>query len=151
MKKFCGECGNPLEVSKKFCSDCGTNNPYFSIVHEAPSGSSGAVDELKARKENIERELEELEREQAEVRDKETLRREMEELHKERMARLEKQKEIKERFERQEIEASFKKEILQVREETELYKQHTHNLLVELRNVIVQIDDENKRDRKSVV
>ena len=114
MKKFCSECGHPLEISKKFCSDCGTQNPYFSIGHEAPSGRSSAIDELRARKESIERELEEIEREQTEVQHKAKLQREMEELERQRQARLEKEKQIKERFEREEIEASFKKEILQV-------------------------------------
>lgn len=150
MKKFCSECGHPLEISKKFCSDCGTLNPYFSISHEIPSARSGAIDTLRARKESIERELEEIEREQAEALRKEKFRIEMEELEKQRMARLEKEREIKERFEREGIEASLKKELQQVKNETEQYKEQTTELLKELRSVVYQIDQENRKLKEEV-
>lgn len=150
MKKFCSECGHPLEISKKFCSDCGTLNPYFSISHEIPSARSGAIDTLRARKESIKRELEEIEREQAEALRKEKFRIEMEELEKQRMARLEKEREIKERFEREGIEASLKKELQQVKNETEQYKEQTTELLKELRSVVYQIDQENRKLKEEV-
>ncbi len=150
MKKFCSECGHPLEISKKFCSDCGTLNPFFSISHEIPSARSGAIDTLRARKESIERELEEIEREQVEALRKEKLRIEMEELEKQRMARLEKEREIKERFEREGIEASLKKELQQVKDETEQYREQTTELLKELRGVVYQIDQENRKLKEEV-
>jgi hypothetical protein len=145
MKKFCSECGHPLEISKKFCSDCGTLNPFFLISQEVPTARSGIIDTLRARKESIERELEEIEREQAEALRKEKLRLEMEELNRQRIARLEKEREIKERFEREGIEASIKKELQQVKDETEQYKRQTTELLKELRGIIFQIDEENKK------
>lgn len=145
MKKFCSECGHPLEISKKFCSDCGTLNPFFSISQEIPSARSSAIDTLRARKESIEKELEEIEREQKETLHKEKLRVEMEELEKQRLVRLEKEKEIKERFEREGLEASIKKELQQVKTETEQYQQQTTELLKELKGVVLQIDEENRK------
>lgn len=150
MKKFCSECGHPLEISKKFCSDCGTSNPFFSISHEIPSARASAIDTLRARKESIERELEEIEREQKEVQRKEKLRMEMEELERQRIVRLEKEKEIKERFEREGLEAVIKKELEQVKAETEQYKHQTNELLKELKGVVLQIDEENRKLKEEV-
>lgn len=150
MKKFCSECGHPLEISKKFCSDCGNSNPFFSISHEIPSARSSAIDTLRARKESIEKELAEIEQEQKEVQRKEKLRLEMEELERQRMVRFEKEKEIKERFEREGLEAVIKKELEQVKAETEQYKQQTNELLKELKGVVLQIDEENRKLKEEV-
>ncbi|MCW5907715.1 MAG: hypothetical protein KIS94_07650 [Chitinophagales bacterium] len=151
MKKFCSECGHPLEISKKFCSDCGNANPFFTLSLEIPNARSGAIDTLLARKESIEKELEEIKREQEENLRKEKFRAEMEELERQRMARMEKEKEIKERFEREKIEAVFKKELQQVKEENEQYKKQTTDLLKELRQVIFQIDEENRKLKEEVL
>ena len=150
MKKFCSECGHPLEIGKKFCSDCGTLNPFFSVSQEIPTARSSAIETLRARKESIEKELEEIEREQKETLHKEKLRVEMEELEKQRLVRLEKEKEIKERFEREGLEASIKKELQQVKTETEQYQQQTTELIKELKGVVLQIDEENRKLKEEV-
>lgn len=151
MKKFCSECGHPLEISKKFCSECGSANPFFTLSLELPNARSSAIDALLARKESIERELEEIKREQEDALRKEKFRAEMEELERQRLARIEKEKEIKERFEREKIEAAFKQELQQVKSETEQYKQQTTHLLKELQQVIFQIDEENRKLKEELL
>lgn len=150
MKKFCSECGHPLEVNKRFCSDCGNANPFHSLSFEFTAVRTNTMEKLRQKRLTIERQLEEIEDEQQELMKKEQLRKEMAELEKQRVDRQEKEKEIKEKFERDEIGAILKKEIQQVKDEAEAYKHQTTELLKELRHVIVQIDEENKRLKEEV-
>lgn len=150
MKKFCSECGHPLEINKRFCSECGNANPFYSLSFEFTAVRTNTMEKLRQKRLTIERQLEEIEDERQELLKKDQLRREMAELEKQKADRQEKEKEIKEKFEREEIGAVLKKEIQQVKEEAEAYKHQTTELLKELRHVIVQIDEENKRLKEEV-
>ncbi len=154
MKKFCSTCGNHLELSQRFCSECGAVNPFFVAAFTLLSDQSQSLEKLRIEKERIEKELSAKEDAQKEFERQEQLKRELEELEKQKAEQLEKERALRERLEREKIEASLKKEILQVKEEAEIAKKETIDLVREVRKEvkqeILEIGQENKRLKHEV-
>ncbi|MBL7778563.1 MAG: hypothetical protein JNK66_09760 [Chitinophagales bacterium] len=145
MKKYCNICGNQLELSQRFCGGCAQVNPYFVQSFSLLSDQSENLEKLREEKERIERELQEREQAQLEFLRLEKMRKDAEEQERQRIEAITRQQLKREQHERENAEAKLQQQILSVKQETELHKKYTMDMVKEVRVELQQLEEDNRR------
>lgn len=132
-------------MSQRFCAACGSENPFFVKNFSLLSDQTEDLEKLRIEKERIEQELLTKEEAQREFLRVEALRKENEELEILRLEAIAAEQLKREREEREQAEKLLQKEILTVKQETELHKKQTFDMVREVREELQQVEEENRK------